>query len=246
MDLRSSSVRYELTDLPLLEAAIRSSTYLQYLSFGVDLSQDGSAEFRNLVASELLERIDAEAESAETFRGLGFDGEEFPINVMRWGSIYFVDAGELDRIGFYLAHEDARTEALHIAECFPLADGDDFDQSLPSTPRSRTAIRAWYTHDMFAALGHLDKPVGDLVIHVDDEALRRIRSGEEVYLVRPWLGFDSDQDVQAKWRFNMRGPGSASIWISNGPDEEPEIFEVTSMQFGDDPTIYAVPPIFEH
>jgi len=237
--------RYDLTDLAVLRAAIKSSTYLQYLAYGVDLSEADSAEFRTLVASELRERIEAEAESVETLRGLGFDGEEFPISVMRWGSIYFVDAGELDRIGYFLTPEDARIEALHIAGCFPFDDEQDVGWSPSKQPQVGSTIRLWYTPDINAALGDLDNPVGDFVITVADEALQRIRAGDEVNLAGPWFDHYDGQEVRATWRFNMRGPGSASIWVSDGPGEEPEIFEVTSMQFGEDPMVYPAPPIFE-
>lgn len=240
-----SSERYELTDLPLLKAAIRSSTYLQYLSYGVDLSDEGNPEFRTLVASELMERIEAEAESVETLRGLGSSGEEFAIEVMRWGSIYFVNAGELDRIGYFLAPDDARAEALHIAACFPVEDDDDANHSALDQARPNLTIRAWYTSDLMASYGNFDDPVGDQVISVAEETLQRICAGDEVNLTRPWFDQCEGQEVRASWRFNMRGPGSASIWLSREEDEEPEIYEVTMMQFGEDPAIYPAPPIFE-
>lgn len=237
--------RYDLHDLTLLEVAIRSSTYLQYLAYGIDLSDPTNADFKALVVSELFERLEAEAQSIETFRGLGSSGEEFPIYLMRWGCIYFVEAGELDRLGYYMAPEGARAEAFHFAECFLLAAGEDADPSLPNQPRPRSTIRAWYTSDLLASHCQLDDPVGDLVISIDEAALLRIRSGDEVYVARPWVAFEDGQAVRAIWRFNMRGRDSAAIWVSCGNGEEPEVLEVTSMQFGEDPTIYAAPPLYE-
>lgn len=72
-----------------------------------------------------------------------------------------------------------------------------------------------------------------------------IRAGEVLDLAGPWVDPFEDRSEGAVWRFNMRGPGSASIWLYGGEDEEPEIYEVTSMQFGNDPTVFPAPPIFQ-
>ena len=110
--------------------------------------------------------------------GLGHDDEEFSINIMKWGPIYFVDAGELDRIGYFLTPDDARTEAAHIAECFPLADADEAAPIPTKQPRSRATIRAWYTHDLIAANGHLDQPSGDIEMLVSALNLQRKRCSQ--------------------------------------------------------------------
>jgi hypothetical protein len=124
-----SSREYELTELLVLETAIRSSPYLQYLATGVNLSDEANAEFRDLIASEIEERLDDEAAPLETYTGLGGYGDEFFIIVMSWGGIYFVEAPEFPRLGYYLSLEDARAHALHIAECFPVTGADDVGEA---------------------------------------------------------------------------------------------------------------------
>lgn len=119
-----TSKQHELTDPAVLETAIRSSAYLQYMAVGVDLSHDASAEFKTLIASEIEERLNTEAEVVSSYTGLGGYGDEFPIDVMCWGGIFFVDACEFPRLGYYLTLQDAQAEALHIAECYPIADED--------------------------------------------------------------------------------------------------------------------------
>lgn len=118
------SREYELTDPAVLETAIQSSTYLQYMAAGVDVHDDAWAEFRTLIASEIEERLNTEAEVLCSYTGLGGYGDEFPIDVLSWGGIFFVDACEFPRLGYYLTLQGAQAEALHIAECFPIADED--------------------------------------------------------------------------------------------------------------------------
>ena len=239
MDADWSSRQCKLTEPAVLETAIRFSAYLQYMAVGVDLYDDAWTEFRTLIASEVEERLESEAEELETYSGLSGNGDEFSIAVMGWGGIYFVEACEFQRHGYYLRLEDARADALHIAECFSGLDDSD---TLAHKPGLR--IRAWYTGDLVASYGHLDQPTGEMEVHADAEIIAQIRSGEEVSLDLPRPVKIDDQWVKVVWRFNMRGPGSASIWLYPREDSEPEVLEVTSMQIGDEPARMA-PPIYE-
>lgn len=234
-----SSRQYKLTEPAVLETAIRSSTYLQYMAAGVDLYDDALTEFRTLIASEVEERLESEGQELETYSGLGGYGDEFSIAVMGWGGIYFVEACEFQRHGYYLCLEDARADALHIAECF---SGLDESDALAHMPELR--IRAWYTDDLLASYGHLDQPTGEMEVHADAEVIAQIKSGQEVSLDPPRPAKIDDQWVQVVWRFNMRGPGSASIWLYPCDDSEPMVLEVTAMQIGDEPARMA-PPIYE-
>ncbi|WP_226698832.1 hypothetical protein [Qipengyuania gaetbuli] len=239
MDADWSSRQCKLTEPAVLETAIRFSAYLQYMAVGVDLYDDAWTEFRTLIASEVEERLENEAEELETYSGLSGYGDEFAIAVMGWGGIYFVEACEFERHGYYLRLEDARADAMHIAECY---SGIDEGDTVSPVPGQR--IRAWYTDDLLASHGHLDQPTGELEVHADTEIIAQISSGHQVSLELPRLAKIGGEWVQVVWRFNMRGPGSASIWLYSRDGSEPEVLEVTSMQIGDEPARKA-PPIYE-